>query len=136
MMRPYVFLVLAACSASVQQDSPFSGPALMDVRGDQGNLVVEMRTAPSQPPTRGNASVELVVHDATTGAPVDGLSVVVVPWMPAHGHGTSVVPTIEGEGDGRYLVTNISFFMPGDWELRTSFSGSVTDRVAPSLEIP
>ena len=47
------------------------------------------------------------------GAPKDGLDLAVVPWMPAHGHGASVKPTIVAMGNGKYLALNVSFFMPG-----------------------
>ena len=93
-----------------------------------------MRTAPSQPPPRGTCTVEFVVTDAA-GAPKDGLDVTLVPWMPAHGHGASVKPTIVAKGNGRYVATNVDFFMPGQWELRTSFSPG-DDHAAPKLTVP
>lgn len=67
---------------------------------------------------------------------MDGLAVSVVPWMAAHAHGTSVVPIVTPRGDGRYLVTEVALFMPGAWQLRTSFEGKITDRVAPTVDVP
>jgi hypothetical protein len=100
-----------------------------------GGLHVVVRTAPSQPPPRGTCTVELTVTDAS-GAPKDGLTLDVVPWMPAHAHGASVRPTVVAKGGGNYLVTNVSLFMPGEWELRTTIAGPVSDHAAPKIVVP
>jgi hypothetical protein len=132
-----IALLIAACSdvSSGEPPGSFQGPALVSMPTDLGRLVVEMRTAPS-PVIRGNTSVELTVHDAATGAAVDGLSVAVVPWMASHAHGSSIVPIVTAEGGGRYLVSNVGFFMPGTWQLRTTFEGTISDRVAPTVDVP
>jgi hypothetical protein len=71
------------------------------------------------------------------GAPVDGLTLQVTPWMPAMGHGTSVDPTVSVQGQGIYLVQDIYFYMPGQWELRTDLlHDASTDHVAPTFQIP
>jgi hypothetical protein len=81
-------------------------------------------------------SVELVITDAATGAPETGLSLDVLPWMPAMGHGASLKPTVMESPGGVYVVDDVDFFMAGTWELRTSFSGSLVDYAAPSFQIP
>lgn len=80
--------------------------------------------------------MELTITDAATGTRVDGLRPTVVPWMPAMGHGTSVAPTVTEKGAGRYLVTGVSFFMPGRWELRTTFPGKANDSAVPVFDVP
>lgn len=136
MIRFSFVLALVACSASVDATSPFAEGPLMDLTSAEGKVLVEVRTAPTQPPSRGTSSVELFVRDRATGKPLDGLTVDVLPWMTAHNHGSSIPTFVEPKGDGRYLVTNVSFFMPGTWELRTTFHGPIEDHVAPSLDVP
>jgi YtkA-like len=129
-------LLLAACSsAPAQSDSDVTFPlgALTSSTTDTGALKVEVRTSP-QPPAAGNLVVELTLTDPA-GAPKDGLVLSVVPWMPAMGHGTSITPEVTPKGGGVYVITNVSLFMPGDWELRTSISGSATDHVAPLVTV-
>ena len=58
----------------------------------------------------------LEVADAA-GKPVDGATLSVTPFMPDHGHGSSVKPTVTREGGGTYDVTNVYLPMPGLWRL-------------------
>jgi YtkA-like protein len=132
-----VLLVLSACSSGTPaSSSSFPAAAALTLTGDEGRLDISLWTAPAQPPQRGDNSVKLLVTSASTGAPVDGLTVSVVPWMPAMDHGTSVPPTVTPEGGGVYIVDHVSFFMAGEWELRTTFSDSVNDRVEPTFDVP
>ncbi|HEY1547480.1 MAG TPA: FixH family protein [Kofleriaceae bacterium] len=82
---------------------------------------------------RGNYELEYVVTTAVDGAPVDGLDLDLVPWMPAMGHGTSIVPSITGLGSGVYALDDVDLFMAGLWELRTTSGGAQV--VAPSLQV-
>jgi hypothetical protein len=134
LLRTVGVLIVMGCASSTPDDSAFSNVALAGMATDSGKYFVEFRTAPTQPPTRGAATVDLVVRDRATNAPVDGLAIEVIPWMVAHDHGTSVIPTVTPRSDGHYLVSNVGFFMPGAWQLRTTISGS--DHVAPSIDIP
>lgn len=105
-----------------------------------GALKVDVRTSP-QPPTRGGQSAQLTITDAT-GAPVTGLSLSVLPWMPVMGHGTSVVPSSNETAAGVYTIDNLYLFMPGLWALRTTISpptgqpSATSDYVEPRYEIP
>jgi|HubBroStandDraft_6_1064221.scaffolds.fasta_scaffold959447_2 hypothetical protein len=131
-------LCALACSSSAGppvEAGSFPETAYATATSDGMKLVVEVRTAP-QPPVAGMNEAELVVSDSRTGQGVDGLSLGVVPWMPAMGHGTSIVPSVTAQGNGRYLVTNLSLFMPGTWELRTTVTGPVSDHVAPAFQVP
>jgi hypothetical protein len=80
--------------------------------------------------------VKLAIANASTSAPVDGLRVDVVPWMPVMGHGTSVIPTVTPSGRGIYVITNVYLYMPGRWELRSKFSDGVQDSAAPTFDVP
>lgn len=111
----------------------FPAEPLATVPTEHG-LSIEVRTAPEQPPARGLIDVELVVNDAD-GKPLDGLDLAVQPWMPQMGHGASTKPTIEAMGGGHYVVSNVAFFMPGRWELRTSITGTLNDRATVNFQI-
>jgi len=135
--------VLAACSSSGTPasssdagatDEPFVAPTPLTSAVSAGGLRLDVRTDP-QPPPRGTFNVLLDVTNAS-GAPVDGLTIDAVPWMTAMGHGSSVRTAITPQGNGRYSITDVGMFMPGDWELRLTFTGSVSDHAAPIIPVP
>jgi hypothetical protein len=128
---------MAACSSAGQASPPlsFAAQADMEEKGDAGVLEVQVRASPD-PPWQGTIAVELTVMAAADGIPQDGLSIAMVPWMPAHGHGTSLTPVVTPEGNGKYLVTQVDLFMAGYWELQTTLSGPLSDYVAPGYNIP
>jgi hypothetical protein len=96
-------------------------------------LTIAVRTSP-QPPSRGTNDVQLTVTRTDDGSPVDGLTLDVVPIMPSMGHGTAMT-AITPQGAGVYLVTGVYLYMPGTWELKTSFSGPIQDNAAPVLTV-
>jgi hypothetical protein len=116
------------------EEATFPAEPLATVETKQGGLSIEVRTAPEQPPTRGLIDVELVVT-GPDGEPVDGLDLAVQPWMPQMGHGASTKPSIEAKGGGRYVVSDVAFFMPGNWELRTSIAGAKNDSATVNFQI-
>lgn len=129
-------VVIVSCSDSASSESSeFPEAALATVSSTTGALNIEIRTTPDQPPTRGTIEVEFRVHD-TSGKAVSGLALDVQPWMPAHGHGASVVPSVTDEGDGRYVAKNVTLFMAGSWELRTTVSNEPGESWSLPLEIP
>jgi len=125
-----------ACGGGARpQSTSFPESPLATLSGEASRLVIEVRTAPDQPPERGVDAVQLVVKDSS-GTPQDGLQIAATLWMPAMGHGSSVDPTVTARGKGTYVLDNVYLYMPGLWELRTSFSGSVTDRATPAFDVP
>jgi hypothetical protein len=138
-------LALGACSSSdsatagdggtCSATSSFPASALTTVTSDGGKLRVALHSAPYQPLVAGLQCVELVVSDPSTGATLDGLTITMTPWMPAMGHGASVTPLLTALGQGRYVFTNVSLFMPGEWQLRIQFSGQVPDSVEPTFSV-
>lgn len=128
-------LATACGGAPSATNEAFAGPPLLVVPSDDGMLTIEVRTAPDQPPQRGVDAVQLLVKDAQ-GKAVDGLDVSSTLWMPSMGHGPSVQPISSAQGKGTYVLDNVYLFMAGHWELRTNFSGSVTDRATPSFDVP
>jgi hypothetical protein len=128
-----LFVALAACGTTSSDDD--SGPLVQvaSVTSQSGAFEVAM-LAHSATPTRGSHSLELVVTSVQDAAPVDGLSLTLVPWMPAMGHGTAIVPTITPLGDGTYELDDVDLYMAGLWELRTTFA-TPTDYAAPSVQV-
>jgi len=129
-------LGLAGCGGDGQPSGPvvFPAEALMSLASDAGRFVVTVRTSP-QPPVRGVDAVQLQIDDSV-GTPVDGLSIEAVPWMPAHGHGTSTRPKVEPQGGGIYELTNVSLYMAGLWELRSTLRfAEGADTVAPAFDV-
>ena len=116
-------------------DRNFPAQLYSTVVGDQGLVQTSVWTAPDQPPIRGNITVKLLIDDAVTHAPVDGLTLEIVPTMPAMGHGTSVVPQVTPQGAGVYIATDVTIFMAGQWNLDIGMTGTVTDHVTIPFDV-
>ncbi|MEO8797965.1 MAG: FixH family protein [Polyangiaceae bacterium] len=134
----FMALVLAACSSagSASSNEDFPADAYASATSDSGKYGLAVRFAPAQPPTPGTSRAKLTIVDATTKAPVEGANLSVVPWMPAMGHGASVMPTVSDEGGGSYLVDNVTFFMQGQWQLRVTFNAPTDDHANLDITVP
>ncbi len=132
------FLASAGCAGApaVESSDTFPVAPLMSVVSASGALRVEARTSPAQPPEVGIGSWSYTITDTASGEPATGLSLDVVPWMPAMGHGTSTVPSVTDEGAGVYLVGEVVLFMPGQWDLRTAITGPQEDKLVVSVDVP
>ena len=73
-------------------------------------MKVTLVSSDPAPPIRGTNNWSLKVENAPG-------EITVVPFMPDHGHGTSVKPTVEAAGPGAWNVKNLYFFMPGVWRV-------------------
>jgi hypothetical protein len=136
-MAASVLAVASGCGGDDGSNSPttsFPADPYLVVMSDQGKLAIEVRTGPSQPPERGQTDVQLTVRD-TAGGFVEALDIDVTPWMPVMGHGTSVMPMVSVGGGGTYFLRNVTMYMAGVWELRTTFSGTVMDSATPVFEV-
>jgi hypothetical protein len=119
------------CSTSTS----FPVQTIATVATDSGKLQIAIRSAPYEPIEAGLSCIELVVTDASSGAGVDGLSMTMTPWMPSMGHGADTTPTLTALGQGHYVFTDVSLFMPGEWQLRTQISGAASDSAEPTLNV-
>jgi hypothetical protein len=108
----------------------------MSVVSTSGTLRVDVRSSPTQPPELGNGSWSYTITDTASGRPAAGLSLDVVPWMPAMGHGTSTTPSVSDTGGGVYVIDDVVLFMPGQWDLRTAISGPEDDKLVVSVDVP
>ena len=127
------------CGSDAAGDEPPAAPPVFaqepfqTVVSASGRLHVEVRWSPPTP-ARGADAVELTVMDAT-GVPVDGVAASVVPWMPAHAHGTSVKPVATPGGPGVVVATPVYLYMPGEWQLRITLSGAADDSAIVTAQI-
>ena len=104
-----------ACERDARKDAYASGLAKTGA-----SFTVKILDAQPAPPTKGTNVLTLQVMDAA-GAPVNGASVTVVPFMPDHGHGSAVMPVVTALGaDGKYTVEKLYLAMAGLWELRVN----------------
>ncbi|HVV49118.1 MAG TPA: FixH family protein [Polyangia bacterium] len=140
-------LLAAGCGGQAGTPSApvldFPGAPALTVASASGQLTIQIWWSPLQP-TVGYDAAQLAITDAT-GAPVTGLGLTVVPFMPAHGHGASVEPTITETAPGVYVATPLDFFMAGNWELMTAISRpagdaggaeAIDDSAEPTVEVP
>lgn len=131
-------LLSAACGGeqTPSQTAPllFSGAPAETTTSKRGQLSIDIRWSWS-PPVVGYDASEMTLTDGT-GAPVTGLTLTIVPWMPAHGHSASVAPTVSETSPGVYVAAPLDFYMSGTWQLLTTITGSIDDSAQPSVDIP
>jgi hypothetical protein len=133
-----VSALLVGCgggAGAADQTLTFAATPLQTIHSNSGALQVAVHAQTGHTPGRGVNAFQFVVTDANA-APVDGLQVSVVPWMPDMGHGSSVTPQVTAPGAGTYTVTNVYFAMAGRWDLISTFTGPVSDGAKPSFQIP
>ena len=116
----------------------FQGAPALTVASSSGQLAVGVWWSPAQP-TVGYDAAQLAITDET-GAPVSGLTLTIVPWMAAHGHGASVEPAVSETMPGVYVATPLDFYMAGSWELRTAIArstdaGAIDDTTQPTVDV-
>jgi hypothetical protein len=99
-----------------------------------GLLTASLVAGDPSPPIIGTNSWTLQLTDHS-GAPVSGATITAKPWMPDHGHGTSVTPTVmAAAAAGQYTVGPLYFFMAGLWQVTFSIQqGSAMDQVVFSV---
>ena len=112
-----------ACDSesSSGDDTNFPEEPLQVLHSSDGTYSIEVRSSPSQPPERGVATFELMVHSKKDS--MDDLHITATPWMASHGHGSSTKPTIEEIEPGKFIVKNVALFMPGEWQIEGTIHG-------------
>jgi len=113
----------------------------LEKMGAMGALDFQMMSVDPAPPARGNNTWVVQVNAMQAGVvgnPVDGASLVVTPFMPAHQHGTPIPVGITPAGQpGQYTLTPVNLWMPGVWETTIQVtSGSTTDSAVYKFCIP
>ena len=91
----------------------------LSVTSTSGRKFILLRSDPA-PPAKETNTWTIRVQDSS-GVPLPNLPLSMDPitgaWMPDHGHGSSVHPSITANADGTYTVANLYFFMPGVWRI-------------------
>lgn len=102
--------------------------------GDEGAVSVVLESSLPAPPSRGNNDWTIQLLD-TSSAPISDATVTITPYMPKHGHGSSVPAVITALGDGRYELNPVNFPMSGVWEVTVdvTLAGGGTDKTMFTL---
>jgi hypothetical protein len=135
--------VSSACSSNSASDAADSGAPVslcatdsraqtftagMEQPGASGAFSVKLASINPNPVFKGNNVWTIQVVDKS-GAPVTGATITVKPFMPDHGHGSSIIPQVAAGSDpGSYDITLLNLFMPGIWTVTIV----VTTGTAPS----
>lgn len=91
------------------------GKAQINTEQGYFSVSVDLNTKPLNV---GRNTIELVIHDKSTGKPLERkIEIEIIPWMPAHEHGSNEVPIVKEKGRGQYLVERLNFTMPGEWDI-------------------
>lgn len=107
-------LPASGCAVDGRKDTYAEG--LAKRAGPYRVTIIEAKPGP---PTKGTNAMTLEILDAAD-RPVDGATVTVTPFMPDHGHGSAVKPTVTPSGTGRYHVEKIYLAMAGLWRITVS----------------
>lgn len=122
-------LAIAGCGPDTQAP----GGPLVHAVSTSGRFSLDLYTVP-QPPVRGkiDARLDLRLQD---GSAATGLTPTITPWMPQHGHGSSVVPMVVETDGGNYDVNDLYLPMEGLWQLRTAIDGHGDDEIDAEIEV-
>ena len=102
----------SACAQDTRKDVYTAGLSKQTAAA----LSVKIMSATPAPPAKLSNELSLQLLDAS-GQPLEGATLSVVPFMPDHGHGSAVKPTVTPKGGGVYDVTKLYYPMPGLWRV-------------------
>jgi hypothetical protein len=99
-------------------------------KGKGGVFGIKLINLDPWPILKGDNAWTVQLVEAS-GAPATGATFTVKPFMPDHGHGSSIIPDIEpGMGDATFTINRLNVFMPGIWQFTfTVTKGTQTDSV-------
>src|SRR5512140_226849 len=142
-MRLGLLLVLpvAACGTNAPSDadtvdcSTVTGVDTFVVglehQGVGGTLDFKLMSVDPAPPQRGDNTWIVQINAMASGVvgnPVDGLTLQVTPFMPAHQHGSPITPVITPQAtSGQYEIKPVNLWMPGVWETTIQATSPSTD---------
>lgn len=122
----------AGATVTCQNDSRVDTyVANLSKTSSSGALKVAIVSSDPAPPTRYTNTWKVRVTDGG-GAPIQNPSITVTPFMPDHGHGTSIHAVATPEADGTFTITPLYLFMPGVWRVTIALDrgdAGATDQV-------
>jgi len=98
------------------------------VQSQAKTMKLTLNQSSPAPPARGTDTWNIHVTDGN-GTALSSLALTAKPFMPDHGHGPAVTPSVANNGGGDYTVTNLYFFMPGVWQVTFTAQGSTDSAV-------
>jgi hypothetical protein len=107
----------------------------MQVMSKMGLFTLTLVESVPGPPVKGTNVWTVKVTETASGAPMDGLSIGVVPWMPDHEHGSKVVE-VTPAGAGSYTLQPVHLYMSGSWDVQFTIAGPSTDTASIWMCIP
>lgn len=125
--EPAPAVPLSGCQVETRADAIAPG---LTKTGDGGVTAELLEVVPAMP-ARGDNRWTLALSDG--GTALDGAEITPVPWMPDHGHGTTVDAEVTPLGDGQYEIDSLNLWMPGLWEITFDIAGPTADVVVFSL---
>ncbi len=128
-------LATLACGCSGPSSEGDEGAAELTVSSESGAYEVTLESSPEREPVRGHNDIWLTVVSTDDGGAVSDLTLTMVPFMPAMGHGNGSKPTGEAVGGGVYEFRDVNLTMPGLWELRTGIVGPKADSVTFAFSV-
>jgi hypothetical protein len=113
----------------------------LDKPGKDGIYDFKLMSATPAPPARNNNTWIVQVNQMSmgvVGAPVDGATMKVTPFMPEHMHGTAVPAVITPQTEpGQYKMDPVNMWMEGVWEITVRATvGTTTDTALFKFCIP
>lgn len=134
--RPLLCLASACCALSVlsacaSDEASASDP---DLTAKSGPFVGTLTIEPN-PPHVGTNHVVITLDAQSDGMPLEGATVMVSPWMPAHGHGSMDVEAVE-QAPGVYMSEDVWLNMPGVWDLRVHVDADEPGDLTATVEVP
>jgi hypothetical protein len=103
-------------------------------KGTAGVYSIKLNSVNPWPIVKGNNAWDIVIVDAN-GAPVSGSTFTVKPWMPDHGHGSSLQPTISPASNaGEFSIADLNVFMAGIWTFTFTITGPSAGAASPQSD--
>lgn len=131
-MRRIVALCIALCTGFSACGSEGAAPN-GELVASSGSFTGTLEASPLEV---GLNTAEVSLIDAD-GAPLEGATVSISPWMPAHGHGTETVEAEATDVAGAYATERLRFQMGGVWELRVHVvHGDDEGELVATIEVP
>lgn len=85
--------------------------------GADTKLALELLSSDPQRPSKGDNTwvVELQSFDSS---PLSAPKLEIFPFMPDHGHGTTLPPLVRPLGNAQFEISELNLWMPGFWTMR------------------
>ena len=113
----------------------------LEKMGTSGMLDFKLMSSMPAPPSHGFNTWVLQVNSMASGvvgAPLDGVQLEVLPYMPAHKHDSGVPVGVQPAGmPGQYTLTPVNLWMPGVWQTTiNATAGTASDTAVYNFCIP